>query len=84
MLGKSAGTHFYKKFLLKKHHKADGSALPLDLVNLKQGNIEEITINETFIDSASHEGNVISCSVEKKGNHFSYTYTHKQTILKNG
>jgi hypothetical protein len=31
VLGKSAGVHFHKKFLLKKVPKADPSAIPLDL-----------------------------------------------------
>jgi hypothetical protein len=31
VLGKSAGTHFYKKFLLRKDPRADISSLPLDL-----------------------------------------------------
>lgn len=31
VLGKSAGVHFHKKFLLKKIPKADPSAIPLDL-----------------------------------------------------
>ena len=30
-LGKSAGTHFHKKLLLRKDPKADISALPIDL-----------------------------------------------------
>jgi hypothetical protein len=34
VLGKSAGTHFHKKFLLKKSPKADSAAIPLDLSNL--------------------------------------------------
>jgi hypothetical protein len=48
VLGKSAGTHFHKKFLLKKVPKADSSVIPLDLSSIKT--IEEITISETFID----------------------------------
>ena len=31
VLGKSAGTHFHKKYLLKKDPKADSSVLPIDL-----------------------------------------------------
>lgn len=30
-IGKSAGTHFHKKLLLRKDPKADISALPIDL-----------------------------------------------------
>lgn len=82
MLGKSAGTHFHKKFLLKKQPKEDSSAIPLDLSI--QSHVEEVNISETFIDFSSPEGSVISCSVEKKGSHHSFTYTHKMTVLKNG
>lgn len=43
ILGKSAGTHFYKKFLLKKSPKADISAIPLDIkVDISQ--MEEVSI----------------------------------------
>lgn len=50
VLGKSAGTHFHKKFLLKKFPKADPSALPIDLSKLNTNQYEEINISETFID----------------------------------
>jgi len=84
VLGKSAGTHFHKKFLLCKDKKADSSAVPLDLSNIKQDCTEEIHLSETYIDYQTAEGDVISCSVEKKGSKRSFTYTHKLTILKNG
>ena len=47
-------------------------------------NYEVITTNETFIDYQSPEGDVISCSIEKKGSKNSYTYTHKITSQTNG
>jgi len=84
VLGKSAGTHFHKKFLLKKDKQADSSAVPLDLSKIKQDCCEEIQITETFIDYTTTEGKVISCSVEKKGSKRSFAYTHKCTIFKNG
>ena len=67
VLGKSAGTHFHKKFLLKKDKQADISVLPLDISQIPVGCYEEIYISETFIDFKTNEGEVISCSVEKKG-----------------
>lgn len=79
-LGKSAGTHFHKKFLLKKQAKPDSSAIPLDLSSIDF--YEEITVSETFIDFVSNEGEVLACSVEKKGNKNSFTYTHKLALLK--
>jgi len=84
VLGKSAGTHFHKKFLLKKDVQADSSVVPLDLSKINQDCCEEIHISETFIDYTTAEGDVISCSVEKKGSKRSFAYTHKCTILKNG
>ena len=84
VLGKSAGTHFHKKFLLKKDPQADISAIPLDLSLLDENCFEEIIISETFIDFKTNEGDVIQCSVEKKGSKNSYTYTHKLTVMKNG
>jgi CYTH domain-containing protein len=41
-------------------------------------------MSETFIDFHTNEGKIINCSVEKKGSHFSFSYTLKTTILKNG
>jgi len=67
VLGKSAGTHFHKKFLLKKDKQADVSALPLNLNQISEACIDEIYVSETFIDYKTSEGEVISCSVEKKG-----------------
>ena len=84
VLGKSAGVHFHKKFLLKKVPKADPSAIPLDLLNLDQDRIEEVYISETFIDYKTNEGEVISCSVEKKGSKNHFTYTHKLNLKVKG
>lgn len=67
VLGKSAGTHFHKKFLLKKDKQADDSVLPLNLDQLDNACLEEIQVSETFIDYKTSEGEVISCSIEKKG-----------------
>jgi len=67
VLGKSAGTHFHKKFLLQKDQKADDSALPMDLSSINQNCFEEIYISETFIDYTTNEGEVTAASVEKKG-----------------
>ena len=68
VLGKSAGTSFHKKFLLKKKKMQDVSAMPLDLVNLRQRSVsqsfEEIQITEVFIDERHYEGDqVLECSV---------------------
>jgi len=84
VLGKSAGTHFHKKFLLKKHPKADASAIPLDLSSINANSFEEIILSETFIEYQTKENDVVSCSVEKKGSKNSFTYTHKLLSLKNG
>ena len=83
VLGKSAGTHFHKKYLLKKDPKADSSVLPIDLSAIDQNCFEEIHLSETFIDYQTAEGEVVSCSVEKKGSKNSYTYTHKLLLKKN-
>ena len=58
--------------------------MPLDLSSIDQDCLEEIHISETFINYQTNEGDVISCSVEKKGTRSSFTYTHKLTIMKNG
>lgn len=84
VLGKSAGTHFYKKFLLEKDNLTDSSVLPLDLSSIDQNCFEEIHLSETFIDYQTAEGEVLSSSVEKKGNKNSYTYTLKLLIKKKG
>jgi DNA-binding GntR family transcriptional regulator len=55
----------------------------MDLSSIDANCIEEILILETFIDHKTPEGDVISCSVEKKGSRNSFTYTHKLTIMKN-
>ena len=75
VIGKSAGTHFHKKFLLQKAPQADISVIPLDLKQLDQNQYEEIYISETFIDHKTVEGEVLSCSVEKKGYLSQFTYT---------
>jgi len=83
VIGKSAGTHFHKKFLLEKAEKADMSAIPMTLKNLDTNCFEEIFISETFINYRTPEGKVLSCSVEKKGAKKHFTYTHKLSILVN-
>ena len=89
VIGKSTGTHFHKKFLLYKEKMADASVIPLNLSRLDEYCYEEIYISETCIEAKSSEGEVISCSVEKKGGRSHFTYTHKlmikikgQTLLK--
>ena len=69
---------------MKKVPKADPSAIPLDLLNLDQDRIEEVYISETFIDYKTNEGEVISCSVEKKGSKNHFTYTHKLNLKVKG
>lgn len=83
VIGKSAGTHFHKKFLLAKEEKADVSVIPLSLAALDQNCFEEIFISETFIDYRTREGKVLACSVEKKGAKKHFTYTHKLSIMVN-
>lgn len=83
-IGKSAGTHFHKKFLLQKENKADISVIPMDLSGIDKNCQEEIHLSETFIDYKTNLGEVISCSVEKKGSKNHYTYTLKLLILIKG
>ena len=83
-IGKSAGTHFHKKLLLRKDPKADISALPIDLQGVDQNCFEEIYLSETFIDYKTKEGEVMACSVEKKGNKNHYSYTLKLNLKING
>lgn len=89
VLGKSAGTTFHKKFLLKKEKMQDVAVMPLglgkpNLKNMSQS-FEEIQITEIFIDEKHFEGDeVLECSVQKKGSQSRFSYTHKLTILKNG
>ena len=42
VIGKSAGTHFHKKLLLRKDKTADISALPLDIQKIDENCYEEI------------------------------------------
>lgn len=84
VIGKSAGTHFHKKLLLRKIPKADSSAVPIDLQDIDPDCYEEIYLSETFIDYKTKEGEVISCSVEKKGAKNHYSYTLKLNVLING
>ena len=64
LLGKSTGTHFHKKFLLKKKKMQDNLAMPLDLDDNTSHAFEEIQITETFLDVKRHEGDeVLECSV---------------------
>ena len=82
VIGKNAGTKFYKKILLKKIKTADKTILPIDLSMIDQRMYEEIYIYETFINQKSNEGKVIMCSIEKKGNeNQGFTYTHKLSLL---
>jgi len=83
VLGKSAGTHFHKKFLLRKEKTIDSSVIPMDLSTINDECYEEINLSEIFIDYQTKEGTVVSCSVERKGTKHSFTYTHKLTIIKN-
>lgn len=83
VIGKTAGAHFHKKLLLQKCPKADISAIPLDYSLIDQVYTEEINIWETFIDYKTREGDVISCSVEKKGAKNHFTYTHKLNLIVN-
>jgi hypothetical protein len=55
----------------------------MDLAKLDLYNMEEMLLDETFINYQTTEGKVIMCSVEKKGSKNHYTYTLKYTILKN-
>lgn len=50
VLGKSAGHQFHKKFLLSKEVKNDSSVLPMDIANLDQYSVEEMLLDETFIN----------------------------------
>lgn len=59
VLGKSAGAHFHKKYLLQKDKKADPSAIPLDLSSVNENCFEEIYVQETLIDFKTSEGEVI-------------------------
>lgn len=80
VMGKSTCTHFYKKFLLRKDHSNQDSFVPIDLSGLDENCYEETQISETFIDAKSPEGEVLSCSVEKRGSGDHFVYTHKMTI----
>lgn len=55
----------------------------MDLHKLDLYNVEEMLLDETFINYQTNEGKVIMCSVEKKGSKSHYTYTLKLTLLKN-
>jgi hypothetical protein len=63
---------------------ADSSVVPLNLSGLDENCYEEIYISETFIEAKSNEGEVLSCSVEKKGSRGHFIYTHKLTIMIKG
>jgi len=67
---------------LSKAKKADSSVLPMDLDGLDQFNVEEMLLDETFINYQTNEGKVIMCSIEKKGSKNHFTYTLKLTLLK--
>lgn len=63
--------------------QADSSAIPLESSLIDKAYFEEISIWETFIDYKTHEGDVISSSVEKKGAKNHFTYTHKVNLIVN-
>ena len=67
---------------MSKAKKADSSVLPMDLDGLDQFNVEEMLLDETFINYQTNEGKVIMCSIEKKGSKNHFTYTLKLTLLK--
>ena len=80
MLGRSGGTSFYKKFLLK-HSTKRTMALTTVPLNLPEGqHYEESEVSETFINFLSNEGRVVEASVEKKGSSQTFAYTLKVTI----
>ena len=70
-IGKEGGRQFYKKFLLQKSSRI---GFPVDLD--QAGEYETIDISITQIDFVSEQGEVLSCSVEKRGSdsHFIYTF----------
>merc|ERR1712032_170021 len=81
---KSAGSNFYKKFLLKKATSKNKTSTTVP-IEIPQGQaFEESQIIETFIKYSSGEGKVIDSSVEKRGSNLAFTYTHKMTLEKNG
>ena len=82
VLGKSAGSCFAKKFLLKKVKKNNKTVMPLALnEEIDERCFEEVDVAETFINYFSNEGEVISCSVEKKGTLQTFTYTLKLKLI---
>ena len=85
ILGKNtAGSSFYKKFLLKKSTSKNKSSTTVP-IELPPGQaFEESQIIETFIKYSSVEGKVIESSVEKRGSNLAFTYTHKMTLEKLG
>ena len=87
ILGKNtAGSSFYKKFLLKKstmkNKSKSSTTVPIELPSGQA--FEESQIIETFIKYSSVEGKVIESSVEKRGSNLAFTYTHKMTLEKLG
>jgi hypothetical protein len=55
----------------------------MEIEKLDQYNVEEMLLDETFINYQTNEGKVIMCSIEKKGSKNHFTYTLKLTLLKN-
>ena len=83
-LGKSGGSCFAKKFLLKKVKKDDINEIPLALDDHVDSKCHEtVEVSETFIDYHTNEGEIISCSVEKKGTDETFSYTLKLKIVIN-
>lgn len=84
VLGKSAGSCFATKFLLKKIKKNNKYAIPLSLgEEIDERCFEEVDVSETFIDYRTNEGEVISCSVERKGTLQTFSYTLKLKLIIN-
>ena len=83
VLGKSAGSKFAKKYLLRKVKKASIDIMPLGLTELDQRTYEEVFVSETFINYNTDEGEVVSCSVERKGSDQCYSYTLKLKLIIN-
>jgi len=68
---------------LAKEAKADSSVLPMNIAEIDEYCVEEMLLDETFINYQTNEGKVIMCSVEKKGSKSHFTYTLKLTLMKN-
>ena len=67
ILGRTGGTSFYKKFLLRKNSKRSMvlTTVPINLP--EEQHYEESEVSETFIRFGTNEGKVVEASIEKKG-----------------